>query len=87
MSFAPVFYSLSRNTVSSDMGYAHKKRNLLHRGYNPVMKNKHSDKPKGCWMQLGSGSTCFTCAEDVDMSLKKQDMSIRIRRARLASES
>ena len=87
MSFAPAFYSSSRNTVTSVVGYAHKKRNLLHRGYIPVMKNKHSDKPKGCWMQLGSGITCFTCAEDVDMSLKKQDMSIRIRRARLASES
>ena len=87
MSFAPAFYSLSSNTVTSVVGYARKKRNLLYRGYNPAMKNKRSDKPKVCWMQLGSGITCFTCAEDVDMSLKKQDMSIRIRRARLASES
>ena len=48
--------------VSSDMGYTRKKGNSLYRGYNPAMKNKRSYTPKVCWMQHGSGSTCFACA-------------------------
>ena len=43
--------------VTSVVGYARKKRNLLHRGYNPLMKHKRSDKPEVCWMQHVSGST------------------------------
>ena len=36
--------------VTSVVGYARKKGNSLHRGYNPAMKNKRSDTPKVCWM-------------------------------------
>ena len=52
--------------VTSVVGYARKKGNSLHRGYNPAMKNKRSDTPKVCWMQHGCD------AEDVDMSLKNK---------------
>ena len=52
MSFAPAFYSSSRNTVTSVVGYAHKKGNLLHRGYNPAMKNKRSDTPEVCSVKV-----------------------------------
>ena len=58
--------------MSSDMSNARKKGNSLLRRYNPTMKNKRPDTPKVCWMRNGSGSTCFVCAEDVDMSLKNK---------------
>ena len=52
--------------VTSVVGYACKKGNSLHRGYNPAMKNNRSDTPKVCWMQHGCGT------EDVDMSLRNK---------------
>ena len=56
----PVPFILHRAIpVTSVVGYARKKGNSLHRGYNPAMKNKRSDTPKVCWMQHGCG------AEDV----------------------
>ena len=49
---------------------------ILHRGYNTAMKNKRSAR-----MRTDAVRKMLTCL------WKKQDMSTRIRRARLASES
>ena len=70
--FSLSVYSSSRNTRDFSGGIHAQKGNSLHRGYNPAMKNKRSDTPKVCWMQHGSGSTCFACGEDVDMSLRNK---------------
>ena len=43
------------------MGYARKKGNSLHLGYNPAMKNKRSDTPKVCWMRTDAVRKKLTC--------------------------
>ena len=41
--------------VTSVAEWAPKDGNLFHRRYNPAIKNKRSDTPKGCWMHHAFG--------------------------------